>query len=306
MEEAVPHLGVGASHPPAIADDDDNPPFVGVDHLFELAVVTVERFPVLAHGFLCRVKSQDFDEIRPELRVVELIVRVEQLPRYLQAGAHPLVDPANRLDVLLRHRPPSIARQTTGRLLREADGCQSLCRLPVVVDRADLSLAEREDLTCSVRGGSPPLASPAPTTFMTSHDADRRLRAGPPALLGRRGSRSQSWNQRRSATRPLCSGPIRSTKPPISRHSTSSVQPATKASRSRSSNALKDRRTTSTFSCDIAYSDRPTASNASRGSEYASHRDTLAVPPGQHVSAAAVERHSAPPARAVARMTTTA
>src|SRR5688500_433492 len=54
VEEAVPHLGVGPSHPPAIADDVDNPPLVRVDHLFDLDLVSVERFPVLAPSFLCR------------------------------------------------------------------------------------------------------------------------------------------------------------------------------------------------------------------------------------------------------------
>jgi hypothetical protein len=103
VEEAVPHLGVGPSHPPAIADDVDNPPLVRVDHLFDLDVVGLERFPVLAHSCLCSFKSQYFDDIRPELRVVELIVRLEQLPGCLQAGVHPLVDPANCLDVLLPH-----------------------------------------------------------------------------------------------------------------------------------------------------------------------------------------------------------
>ena len=80
MEEAVPHLGVGPSHPSAVADDVDHPPLVGVDHLVDLDVVSLERFPVLAHSVLCSLESQDLSDIRPELRVVELIVRVEQLP----------------------------------------------------------------------------------------------------------------------------------------------------------------------------------------------------------------------------------
>jgi hypothetical protein len=66
VDEAVPHLGVGSPHPPAIADDVDHPPLVGVDHLFDLDAVGLERFPVLAHDFLGRVKSQDPDDIRPE------------------------------------------------------------------------------------------------------------------------------------------------------------------------------------------------------------------------------------------------
>src|SRR4051794_19523139 len=120
VEEAVPHLGVGPSHPPAIADDVDHPLLVGVDHLFDLDAVGLERLPVLAHSFLCRVKSQDFDNVRPELRVVELIVRVEQLPGYLQARVHAFVDPANCLDVLLRHRPCSISRLLKSFLMEPA------------------------------------------------------------------------------------------------------------------------------------------------------------------------------------------
>ena len=133
MKEANPHLGVGPSHPPAIADDVHNPPIVRVDHLFDLDVVSVERLPVLAHGFLCRFKSQDFDDIRPELRVVELVVRVEQLPGYLQAGVDPFIDPANRLDVPLRHRPRSISRAADSGLTSSAHAIDSVHAEPVVL-----------------------------------------------------------------------------------------------------------------------------------------------------------------------------
>jgi hypothetical protein len=66
-------------------------------------------FPSTRASFLCRFKSQDFADIRPELRVVELIVRVEQLAGCLQAGVHPFVDPANCFDVLLGHRVQYLA-----------------------------------------------------------------------------------------------------------------------------------------------------------------------------------------------------
>jgi hypothetical protein len=55
------------THSPAVADDVDDVLLVGVDHLFDLDAVAVERLPVLAHRLLCRVESEDVDDVRPEL-----------------------------------------------------------------------------------------------------------------------------------------------------------------------------------------------------------------------------------------------
>jgi hypothetical protein len=47
VEAAVPHLGVRPSHPPAIADELDHRPLVGIDHLFDLEAVSLECFLIL-------------------------------------------------------------------------------------------------------------------------------------------------------------------------------------------------------------------------------------------------------------------
>ena len=54
MEEAVPYLGIAPSHPPAILDGGDDMLLIGVEHLFQLDVEILERFPVLAQSRAAR------------------------------------------------------------------------------------------------------------------------------------------------------------------------------------------------------------------------------------------------------------
>lgn len=111
MEETIPDLGTAPPHPPAVADDGDHLPLVGVDHLLDLVPKVLEDLPVGAQRLLRGVESHNDSDVGPGIREVRLIVRVIKLPNSLGMGNLLGVDPPYRLDVLVQG-PRSISPES--------------------------------------------------------------------------------------------------------------------------------------------------------------------------------------------------